>query len=131
MKTPRDILLQHHRSAQPELDAIRRAALSGSEPTRPRATLRDVLRSFRWHLVGMSAVWLFVLLLHANSNRLPQMMASIPSAKIPPPHAIMVSLRENRRRLSEMMEAHPADSARHELYLLKPRTEWRGTTLTA
>jgi hypothetical protein len=132
MKTPRDILLEQHRSAQSKLDSIRRAALADTnEPTRAAVSLGDVLRSFRWHLAGMSAIWLFVLSLHANTSPASQRTASVPSEKIPSPHVMMVSLRENRRRLSEMIDAHPIDGARHELFLPKPRSEWRSPTLTA
>jgi hypothetical protein len=132
MKTTRDILLEKHRSAQPKLDTIRRTTLANTnEPSHAPVTLRDIFRSFRWHLVGMGAIWLLVLLLHANTNLAPQMVASVPSEKIPSPHVMMVSLRENRRRLSEMIDAHPADGVHRELFLPKPRSEWRAATLTA
>jgi hypothetical protein len=127
MKTPREILLQRHRGVQSRLDAIRRAAIAETrnEPARPQATLRDVLRSLRWHFVGMSAVWLLVLLLHADTGGAPQMMASIPSAKIPPPQVMLASMREHRRVLVEMTDSHPPDGERRELLLPKPRSELR------
>ena len=134
MKTPRELLLERHRMAQSKLDAIRREALASVEkvvPERSSISLRDVMRSLRWHLVGMSAIWLFVLVLHLNTNPGPQMMATIPPAKMPPPQVIMVSVRENRRQLAEMMDAGPPATEHHEPFLPKPRSEWRGETLTA
>jgi hypothetical protein len=127
MKTPREILLQRHRDAQSKLDAIRRAAIAEtrSEPARTPIKLRDVLRSLRWHLVGMSAIWLLVLVLRADTGQAPQMMASIPSTKIPPPQVMLASMREHRRVLVEMTDSHPPDGERHELLLPKPRSELR------
>jgi len=126
MKTPRDILFEKHRSAQPKLDAIRRAAVTGTnEPVRSRITLHDFLRSLRWHLVGMSAIWLLVLILHADTGQAPQMVAAIPSTRIPSPQVMLASVREHRRVLAEMTDSHPGDGERRELFLPKPRSEWR------
>lgn len=124
MKTPREILLQQHRQAQPKLDAIRRAVLaSETQPVGTRMSLRDILRSLRWHLAGMSAVWLFVLILRADTGRAPVLAAAVPQP--PPPQVMIASLREHRRLLSEMTDAHPADGERFELLLPKPHSEVR------
>ena len=86
------------------------------------------MRSLRWHLSGMGAIWLFVLILRLDTASAPETVASIPSAKIPSPQVIMVSLRENRRLLSEMIESRPGAAEARELFLPKPRSELRGET---
>ncbi len=124
MKKPREILLQRHREAQPKLDAIRRAVVvKETGGTDAQLSLRDILHSLRWHLAGMSAVWLFVLILRADAGRAPVLAAAVP--KPPPPQVMIASIREHRRLLSEMTDAHPADGERLELFVPKPHSESR------
>jgi hypothetical protein len=130
VKTPRDILLRHHRSAQPKLDTIRHAVLAKeTQPIDTRASLREALRSLRWHLAGMSAIWMLVLILHADTGHTPILAAATP--KPPPPQVMLASIREHRRLLSEMTDTQPADSDRRELFFPKPRSERRTKTLLA
>jgi len=129
MKTPREVLFERHQSAEPKLDAIRQAALAAlgqrraevrvresvSEPCAPRWTswrgpaharmcgVRELLLSFRWHLAGMSAVWLLVVLL--NLDHSPTLAQNIVKENIPSPQRLLASLRENRRQLLELIEA--------------------------
>jgi len=125
VNTPRDILLQCHRNAQPKLDGIRRAVLTGEiRPADTRLSWQDMLRSLRWHLVAMSAIWLFVLILRADTSRAPILAAATPQP--PPPQVMIASLREHRRLLSEMTDAHPAEGERLELFVPKPHSESRG-----
>jgi hypothetical protein len=122
VKTPREILLQHHHSAQPKLDAIRKTVIEKeTQPAGTHTSWREILRSLRWHLAGMSAVWLLVLILRADSSPAPQLAISIP-ARIPP-RVVIASVREHRRLLSEMTEAHPPDREPRELFLPKPRSD--------
>jgi len=128
MKTPREVLFERHQSAQPKLDAVRQEALmavgessaevrpreSVSEPCAPKWTawrgpaharmcgVRELLLSFRWHLVGMSAVWLLVVLL--NLDHSPTLAQNIVKENIPSPQRLLASLRENRRQLLELIE---------------------------
>jgi hypothetical protein len=130
VKTPRDILLQQHRDAQPKLDAIRHAVLAKeTQPAEKSTTLREFLRSLRWHLAGMSAVWLLVLILHADTGHAPLLAAATPTP--PPPRVVLASMREHRRLLSEMADAHPPDGERRELFLPKPHSERREEALMA
>ena len=83
MKTPRQILLERHRSVQPRLDAIRRKALTRLDASgvsklsrtdrsaRAVSVLRAFLLSLRWHVAGMSAAWLLVMLLNLEHNTTP------------------------------------------------------------
>ena len=128
MKTPREVLLERHISAEPNLDAIRQEALAAlgqrsdqvrvresvSEPCAPRRAalrrpaharmcgVRELLLSFRWHLAGMSAVWLLVVLL--NLDHSPTLAQNIVKENIPSPQRLLASLRENRRQLLELIE---------------------------
>jgi hypothetical protein len=108
MKTPRELLLERHRAAGPKLDAIRQATLAGLKPAPGRSSAADrislweLVRSLRWHLAGMSAVWLAVAALNFD----------LPSASQPglarhstvSPGQLLMSLLENRRRIQEMLE---------------------------
>ena len=124
MKTPREILLNRHRHAQPKLDAIRHAVLAGqTQPADTSASLREILRSLRWHLIGMSAIWLLVLILHTDSGHVPTLASATP--KPPPPQVMLASMREHRRMLSEMADAHPADADSRELFVPGPHSERR------
>ena len=129
MKTPREVLFERHQSAQPKLDAVRQEALTAlgesSAEVRPRGSVsgpcapkwtserrpaparmcgvREFLLSFRWHLAGMSAVWLLVVLL--NRDHSPALAQNIVKENIPSPQRLLASLRENRRQLLELIEA--------------------------
>ena len=110
MKTPREILLERHQTAETKLDAVRQKALAdlAQSPARERslpgvpASWRDFVLSLRWHLAGVSAIWLAVVLL--NIDHSPSPAASIAKDKIPSLQQLLTSLRENHRQLLEMME---------------------------
>jgi hypothetical protein len=128
MKTPRELLLDRQRQAQSNLDVIRRETLAGMnkvQPERATISLRDIFHSLRWHLTGMGAIWIFVVFLHLDTGRPSQAMASNPPAKTSSPQFIMVSVRENRRQLAEMIDSLPAENSRRELFRPKPRSERR------
>jgi hypothetical protein len=133
MKTPREILLGRHRDASPKLDVIRRNALATqqSEPASPPFSLRNFLWSIRWHLAGMSAVWLVIAAFSLDSGQSSQMVATIPTAKIPPPEVILASLRENHRRLSQMIDGPTTDADKQKGVAPKPRSERPSETLIA
>ena len=134
MKTPRELLLKHHREAEPRLDAIRRDALAILATAQAESTpmqFVDFFRSLRWHLAGLAAVWLFIAILHLDTGHAPLMAASTPRSKIPPPQIIMAALRENRRQLFEMIEPHSADAESRGFFVPKPRSEAPAETFIA
>jgi hypothetical protein len=134
MKTPRELLLDHHRKVESRLDAIRRTALATVKSTEPQSapmSLRDFLRSLRWHFASISAIWLFILFLHLDTGRSSSMMASVPPIMPASPRIIMASLRENRRQLNEMIEPLSSDSEPRKQYPLKPRSDRRTETVIA
>lgn len=134
MKTPRELLLKRHRQAQSKLDVIRREALATPAETKPKPaaiSFRQLWHSLRWHVVGLSAIWVFILLLHFGANQSTQMMAAIPSTKAPSRQFIMTSVRENRRQLAEMIGPLAVENQRRDLSLPKPRSERRSEMLMA
>ena len=109
MKTPRHILMERHRTAEARLDAVRQNALAElrKAPSRgpcPAAspTLRNVILSLRWHLAGLSAAWLVVLLL--NSEPSGSSVAAVRQQNPPSSRQIVAALLENRQRVMEMIE---------------------------
>jgi len=127
MKTPREILIERHRDAELKLDAIRQKALEGLErrsaddcsrrrqeadhhggsPIRllnsaaARLLGSSVVRSWRWHIAGLSAAWLAIALL--NVDRTPTPSPTIAKQNIPSAHQLLTAMRENRRQLLEIM----------------------------
>ena len=75
-------------------------------------------------MAGLSAAWVFVFILHADTGPAPMLAAAIP--KPPTPQVMLASVREHRRALAEMTDSHPPDGERRELILPKPRSERRG-----
>ena len=139
MKTPREILFQRHQSATPKLDTIRETAVASfgdhhnakAIDTDRGYNLREFFFSLRWHLAGMSAVWLVVAFLSLNVGHSPGLTASIPAQKIPSAQIIMASLRENRRELLQMIQSPDSrDAGPPRLILPQPRSQRRYEILT-
>ncbi len=106
-----------------------------NRPFSPRpafsARCREILYPLRWHLAGMSAVWLVVALLNAEPSPAPAVVMSrekdSPSAR-----QLLMALRENRRQLLELIEppvTEPAPPPRAPVP--PPRTELRSATVMA
>ncbi len=121
MKTPREVLLNRHRSALPKLDAVREQVLadmaqSKDHSLKPSTTqaqpgpinLRSILRSWRWHLAGLSTVWLAILLLQIES---PVRPAPPVASHRPKTHELLMALREHRRQLAELIGASASPSS--------------------
>ena len=119
MKTPREILLERHQTADPKLDLIRTDVLNREvraavvPETLPADAVglpwqwltvirREILLPLRWHLAGLSAAWLVVALLNLDSSAVPS--AGIARKNSPSPQQILAALRENRRQISELTE---------------------------
>jgi hypothetical protein len=139
MKTLRDFLFLRHQAVEPKLDALREKVVASlSNPDRvtspdvtdDRYGLREFFISLRWHLAGMGAAWLVIVLLHLSGGRPTSLASAVPAAKIPPPQMILASLRENRRELLEMIQPAEAHDARpSQLFPLPPRSQRPDETL--
>lgn len=123
MKEPRQILFERHRAAKTKLDAVRQNALACLSDGRSRrgeeadfsdhrlltstATrflgARQLLRSFRWHLAGMSAAWVIIALLNTDHSSAPA--PTLAKRNDSSPRQLLTALRENRRQLLEMIGA--------------------------
>ena len=126
MKTPREVLLQQHQAAEPELDAIREQVVAGlatdapvrttrMSPTAPggvstlQAGWRQFLWSLRWHLAGLSAAWLVVIALSIDSPPAPT--TRVVRQDTPSQRQLLAALRENQRQLRELIGAPAAEPA--------------------
>ena len=113
MKTPRELLFERHRAAEPKLDALRQKTIatlakapalnSRTSPSAPRSSWRDLLLSLRWHLAGLSAAWLVVLVLNIDHSQAPSSVLA--KQNIPSPQQLLTALRENRRQVLELTGA--------------------------
>ncbi len=116
MKTPREILLQRHRSVTPRLDKIRSKVVADLTAPPDRESqqpvvagfLREFLLPLRWHLAGMSALWLLAALLSIDRASTPSQTAK---ASSPSPQMAAATLFENRRQLAEMINSPTDDTA--------------------
>src|SRR5437879_13717992 len=110
MKTPRELLIARHRDAGKKLDLVRQRALEDLLDQKAERTSNAafehrrpgwlaLLLQLRWHLAGLSAAWLIILLLNVgNSSAGPETVAKTETSS---PNHILASLCENRRMLSE------------------------------
>ena len=124
MKTPRQVLCDQHRSAEPQLDAIRRQALGSLAeplPAPARATpagpgsssLRPFLLPLRWHLSGLAAAWIVVAFLSLQAS--PPPVSAAARHGLPTPRQIVMALLENRRQVVEQIDlpaTEPAPASR-------------------
>ena len=138
MRTPREILLEQHRSAAPKLDAIRRGVVEAAADANRRkqpvreltfaATLANAVRLSFQELIwpcrriwtGLAAVWILILAanvsLHEHS---PAMAKSGPSSEM------MMTLKDQQKILAELLtdRSAPRDVERQKSFSPKPHTE--------
>jgi hypothetical protein len=144
MKTLREVLLEKHQAVEPKLDAIREQVTAGlaagatNAPARAKAmesswqpdastfqiSWRRFLWSLRWHLAGLSAVWLVALLLNLDCT--PDSMQGVTRRDAPSSRQLLAALRENQRQLRELIAA-PASEPDPETpkIIPSPRSEAR------
>jgi hypothetical protein len=106
MKTPKEILLQRHQTIEPKLNAVRQNVLATLSKPGVAQSWREFILAARWHLAGLSAVWMAVLFLNFDSA--PRSTVVVARDKIPPARELWAALLENRRELIELTETPPA-----------------------
>jgi hypothetical protein len=117
MKTPREILLERHRAATPELDAIRRGIVDAKFRRRNLTTMiwQELIQPGRRIWSGLAAAWVLILVINF-AERDPAPAGKIIAAPV------MMSLGEQQRLLN-VADRTPADADREKTFSPKPRTE--------
>jgi len=109
------LLFERHRAAEPELDLARRQFLARLEGVRLpvererrgfERLWREHVLPLRWHLAGMSGVWLAVLLLNVQPSSVP--VAPVAKASLPATPQALIVLRQHRQEILELTESAPA-----------------------
>lgn len=134
MKSPREIILDRHRSADAKLDGVRRNALetafpravehsssaAGTLPLRVAAVLwRQLILPCRGFWAGLAAVWAIIIVLNLTGGQKSVQMARYSS---PPDNAALAVLREQRELLSQLLEP-PAPTPADRPKTTAPRGE--------
>jgi hypothetical protein len=145
MKTPREILLEQHRSAAPKLDAIRREVLAGKvTPARaggsgalaavwlnwPVVLWRELIWPCRRIWTGLAAVWILIFVFNVSQRDPSELLAR----KTPTPTPEMIlAFRQQERLLAELIGPNETRSAEPtpKPFLPQPRSEGRFETLAA
>ena len=132
MKTPRELLLDRHKGIEPRLHAIREAATlrsrkeSGTHGPGVPPSFLGMLLSLRWHLAGISALWLLIAVLNGEPGAGQQVAVQQMST---PPAQRLAALKENRRQVAELLDGG-AESA-EPVIVPQRRSERRSTILMA
>jgi hypothetical protein len=150
MKRLREVLLEKHQAAEPKLDAIREQVTAGlaagtaDAPARAKEMERSwqpdasafqvgwrrFLWSLRWHLAGLSAVWLVAIFL--NLDHTPDPVQGVTRRDAPSPRQLLAALRENQRQLRELIAAPASEPAPEPPKLTpSPRSEIRPFSIAA
>jgi hypothetical protein len=139
MKTPREILLNRHRSAAPKLDAIRREVMKVAADVNRRkqpvreltfaAALANAIRLSFLELIwpcrriwtGLAAVWILIFIFNFSQRDPSELMAR----KTPPPSPEMIlTFRQQEKLLAELMGPNePQAAAPPKPFLPQPRSE--------
>jgi hypothetical protein len=120
MKTPREFLLNRHRSIEPKLDTIRQKVLNNRVGAESRITdtevpatsgrfagLFELLRPFRLNLAGLA---LSCLVIVAFRLATPETSNSVIAKTATPSPDMLAALQEKRRLYAELIEQSQAPS---------------------
>jgi len=139
MKTPRQVLFEKHRSAQPALDQVRRkalAALRDSPPGRQRLLPVRIACQLWDNLIvpsrrtwsAIAAAWIFIVgFALAQAIETP----GEPVSQMACSPEIVLALRQQQREFKELVrtEAPPPDSAEPQLKKPQPRSSLKPVVL--
>jgi hypothetical protein len=134
MKTPRELLMERHRSIEPRLSAIRQQVLhnladaesqvreTGMPATRSRfAGWFEVLRPFRFNLAGLGFACLLIVAFRVAT---PETSNPVIAKTAAPSGDMLAALQEKRRLYAELIEQSPAHDAEPPKPIFpKPRSE--------
>jgi len=139
MKTLREILLEQHRSAVPELDAIRREIVARLDRRDAGAQNRAAdlaslclgAAKIFWHELffpcrrlwtGLAVIWVLILVVNVSLHDRPPAGGTAKSSSTA---GLIMILKDQQKILAELVgdRAGPADSDRPKTFSPKPRTE--------
>ena len=133
MKTPHEILLIRHRSAEPKLDAIRRrliATQTGQQHEQESwlngltESCREFFRVPRVAWLGLAAAWLVIVALNIASFETPRTMETIANTPAKRSPEMMQALREQKRLFTELVgAAGEKTEAEAPRFVPRPRSE--------
>jgi hypothetical protein len=115
MKTPRELLLSHHETVVPKLDALRRRvvaehvnAVATGEQTSPSQGLwarlgQELFWSSRWAWMGLGCFWLVITLLHFAAQEPSSRRALAADKRVSLP-VMQAALAEQQRLRAELLE---------------------------
>jgi hypothetical protein len=141
MKTPREILLERHRSAAPKLDAIRREVVEVAadvnrrkQPVREltfaaalanaiRLSFRELVWPCRRTWAALAAVWIALFIFNASQRDKSELAA----LKLPPPSPEMIlTFRQQEKLLAELIGPNEPQAVEPpKPFLPQPRSEGR------
>lgn len=142
MKTPREILLEQHRSAAPKLDAIRREAVEGLNNKDAKAqSWADILvasllgcsnklwQELIWPCrriwTGLAAVWVLLFIVDFSQRDNVSGVTGKPARS----GEVIMSLQAQQRWMNELLadRSAPLEADRSRNFTPKPRSETLGT----
>lgn len=119
MKTPREILIARHRSAEPKLDSIRQNALADAFPREPAARTeaskspgnfalraafklwRELILPCRRVWAGLAVAWVLILTVNFATGERPKSLAR---NSAPPSPQVVLALKEQERMYAKLLE---------------------------
>lgn len=118
MKTPREVLLNQHRSVDPKLNRMWYNALA------PRLTGNILWRELVWpcrHIwAGLACAWVLIIVLQIASL---EPAAQVAGKSAPASREEIQALLEQRRMLTQLIEPFPEAEHRRKSVLPGPRSE--------
>jgi hypothetical protein len=112
MKTIRETILHRHQAAQPQLDALRRAALVPLTPARPRRFAQAAWEELFWNCrrawLGIAAIWVAIFILQTGEE---STRGSRATATNSDPASWRMAVAEQQRLRQELQEGIPAPAA--------------------
>jgi hypothetical protein len=138
MKTPREILLAQHQSAQPKLDDIRHTAVAAVYDRRssPPTTITANILKTLWHELilpsrriwtGLAAIWILILAANVSLRDHP----SVAMAKSPSPEMVQ-TFKQQEQLLTELIGPDvPAIAEPQKSYTPRPSSQRLPEILTA
>jgi hypothetical protein len=142
MKTPREILLEQHRSAAPKLDAIRREVVEElnnqetKEQSRPASLVASLLGCSNklwleliWPCrriwTGLAAVWVLLFIVDFSQRDNVSGVTGKPARS----GEVIMSLQAQQRWMNELLadRSAPPETDRSRNFAPKPRSETLGT----